>query len=171
MQSKPYKISTLVFIHDQEERLLLLRRNKAPNFGKWSPIGGKLDMAAGESPYECACRETREEVSHTVEDRDLHLFGYVAEKSYEGAGHWLMFLFDCLKPIETLPPDIHEGSFGLFSREEIDHLEIPDNDEALVWEAYDQHRKGFIGIRADCAEPTQLKKTIEIQLPEPKNGL
>ena len=50
----PFKISVLVFVRNTEGKLLLIRRNKSPNMGMWSPIGGKLEMSEGESPYERA---------------------------------------------------------------------------------------------------------------------
>jgi len=58
----PFKISVLVFLRDARGRQLLIKRRKAPNLGCWSPIGGKLEMGTGESPFECAIRETGEEV-------------------------------------------------------------------------------------------------------------
>ena len=90
----PFKISTLIFTHNSQGQQLLIKRKKAPNLGCWSPIGGKLDMPVGESPYECARRETEEEIGLRLDDGDLHCFGYISEKSYEGEGHWLMFLFE-----------------------------------------------------------------------------
>lgn len=151
-----FRISTLVFVRDRQDRFLLLHRKKAPNKGKWSPIGGKLDMARGESPFECARRETGEEIGLEVEEADLHLFGYVSEKNYEGAHHWLMFLFHCRKRIEDLPPAMDEGEFGFFTREEIRSLPIPDSDDQLVWSLFDNHSEGFQGIRADCADPDKM---------------
>ena len=124
----PFKISVLVFLHDAAGRLLLIQRTKAPNIGCWSPIGGKLEMATGESPLECAVRETREETGHVVTTADLHLFGMIAEKAYEGQSHWLLFLFRCRIPVRGLPPDIAEGKFGLFSRDEINRLPIPETE-------------------------------------------
>ena len=63
----PFKISVLVFLRDGAGRLLLIKRRKAPNLGCWSPIGGKLEMGRGESPFECAARETKEEVGLDAE--------------------------------------------------------------------------------------------------------
>ena len=57
----PFKISVLVFIKDSQGRFLLICRRKTPNKDRWSPIGGKLEMTQGESPFECAVRETGEE--------------------------------------------------------------------------------------------------------------
>ena len=88
------------------------KTQESPNCDCWSPIGGKLDMPAGESPYECARRETEEEIGLVIDDGDLHCFGYISEKSYEGAGHWLMFLFECRKVVNDLPIAIDEGHLG-----------------------------------------------------------
>jgi 8-oxo-dGTP diphosphatase len=112
----PYKIAVLVFLENAAGEHLLLLRAKPPNLGAWSPIGGKLEMATGESPFECAVRETREETGFEIGAPDLHLFAVIAEKAYEGQSHWLMFLFRCRRPLPGLPPDISEGRFGFFSR-------------------------------------------------------
>ena len=163
-----YRISTLVFLRNSQDEFLLIERRKAPNKGRWSPIGGKLDMESGESPFECAVRETKEEVNLTVQITDLHLFGYVAEKNYQDSGHWLMFLFDCKKPTETLPPTISEGRFGFFSREAIETLPIPDSDRILLWPNFDKYHKGFAALRADCRngppENLVLEQMINPQL-------
>ena len=145
----PFKISCLIFITNKKGDNLLIKRNKSPNKNCWSPIGGKLDMHLGESPYECAKRESYEEIGLGLEDEDLNLFGYVSEKNYEGGGHWLMFLFEIIPPISTLPKTISEGTFKFFSRPEIDSLNIPQTDHELVWPYFDKRKLGFWGIRAN----------------------
>ena len=160
----PFKISALIFTHNTQGQQLLIKRNKAPNRGCWSPIGGKLDMLAGESPYECARRETEEEIGLRLNDSDLHCFGYISEKSYEGAGHWLMFLFECKKVVNDLPIAIDEGHFKFFERAVIDKLPIPETDRKLLWPYYDQYKEGFIGLRADCDPLGQLAITEELKI-------
>ena len=154
----PFKISVLVFMHDDAGRLLLIQRTKAPNLGCWSPPGGKLETATGESPFECAVREVAEETGATITASDLHLFGMISEKGYEGQSHWLMFLFDCRKPVNGVPPTIDEGPFGFFGRDEISKIQIPATDLTLIWPVYDEHRRGFIAYRAEChpGEPLQM---------------
>lgn len=157
----PYKISVLVFLENPSGEQLLIHRNKAPNFGNWSPIGGKLEMAAGESPFECAVRETFEETGLTISTADLHLFAMIAEKAYEGETHWLMFLFRCFRPVASLPPDIAEGRFAFFSRDAIAQLSIPETDRAALWPIYDRYRDRFVALRADCAPGRPVQVVIE----------
>ena len=160
----PFKISVLVFLRNTVGELLMIQRRKSPNLGCWSPIGGKLEMGIGESPFECAVREVGEEISLNITTQDLHLFGYVSEKSFEASGHWLMFLFDCHKPIEALPSEIDEGNFQFFRREKIDQLKIPATDHQLVWPYYDSHRSRFIALRADCHPSRELEIVVEQSL-------
>jgi 8-oxo-dGTP diphosphatase len=143
----------------------MIQRTKAPNKGCWSPIGGKLLMDSGESPYECARRETEEETGLALSDEDLKCFGYISEKNYEGAGHWLMFLFHSTKRIERLPDRIDEGQFAFFKRSEIDHLPIPESDRSLLWPYFDQFKDGFVGLRANCAPGGELTMIEELKLP------
>ncbi len=157
----PYKIAVLVFLENAAGQHLLLLRAKPPNLGVWSPIGGKLETATGESPFECAVRETREETGLEITSGDLHLFAMIAEKAYEGQSHWLMFLFRCRLPIASLPADINEGRFGFFTRDEISALPIPETDRNALWPIYDRYRDRFVALRADCAPGKPVAVEIE----------
>jgi 8-oxo-dGTP diphosphatase len=163
----PYKISVLVFLENQAGEHLLILRKKAPNFGHWSPIGGKLEMTLGESPFECAVRETFEETGLRIVTGDLHLFAMIAEKAYEGQSHWLMFLFRCRRKLAALPPDISEGHFAFYSRAAIADLPIPETDRAALWPIYDRYRDRFVALRADCAPGRPVQVTIEQVTPAP----
>jgi 8-oxo-dGTP diphosphatase len=159
--SIPYKLAVLVFIENSKGEQLLIHRAKAPNLGAWSPIGGKLEMGSGESPFECAVRETREETGFVIETGDLHLFSMIAEKSYEGTGHWLMFLFRCKRAIPGLPADIEEGRFGFFSREAMGGIALPETDRVALWPVFDEHREGFVAMRVDCDPRVPLRVVVE----------
>ena len=156
-----HKIAVLVFLQNEQGEQLLLRRAKAPNFGCWSPIGGKLETQLGESPFECAIRETHEETRHKIVTADLHLFGMIAEKAYEGDSHWLLFLFRCTKPLPSLPPPMEEGEFAFYSRSAINDLPLPDTDRNALWPIYDQYRDTFVALRADCDPGAPLQITVE----------
>lgn len=159
--STPYKIAVLVFIKNDKGEHLLLLREKPPNLGAWSPVGGKLETATGESPFECAARETREETGFAVSTDDLHLFGMIAEKAYEGESHWLLFLFECKRPVPALPPAMSEGRFGFFTRVAVDSLPLPETDRTALWPIYDRHHSGFVALRADCDPAGPLQITVE----------
>jgi 8-oxo-dGTP diphosphatase len=165
--SPAYKLAVLVFIKNDIGDQLLLLRAKPPNLGAWSPIGGKLETSTGESPFECAARETGEETGLTITPEDLHLFAMIAEKSYEGDAHWLLFLFECKRPIPALPPPINEGRFGFFSRDAINQLTLPETDRTALWPIYDQHRGHFVALRADCHPSTPLQIIVEQITPSP----
>ncbi len=162
----PYKISVLVFVENRAGELLLIERTKAPNAGRWSPIGGKLEMPTGESPFECAAREVGEEIGlKIIAERDLHLFAMIAEKAYEGHSHWLMFLFRCQVTINALPPTIDEGRFGFYSRAAIERLPLPETDRQALWPIWDRHRHGFVALRADCHPSQKLDVVVEQLIP------
>lgn len=157
----PFRISTLIFIRNDEDQLLLLQRNRMPNQGLWSPIGGKLNMDQGESPFECAIRETHEEIGLKVSEKDLHLFAMISEKSYEGTGHWLMFLFDCHRPIQNLPAVIEEGKFSFFAPDRIKEIPVPETDRNSLWDIYFNYRQHFVAMRANCIPEEKLEIYIE----------
>ena len=159
--SLDYKIAVLVFMENDSGDLLLLLRAKPPNLGAWSPIGGKLETSIGESPFECAIRETREETGHVITTPDLHLFSMVAETAYEGSAHWLLFLFKCRRPINVLPPAMKEGRFGFFSRQAINALPLPETDRAALWPIFDRYHNCFVALRLDCSQGPAAHAEVE----------
>ena len=165
-----YKLAVLVFLENPAGEQLLMLRAKPPNLGVWSPIGGKLETEIGESPFECAVRETQEETGLVLTTAELHLFAMIAEKAYEGQSHWLLFLFRAKLPIIALPPDIAEGRFGFFSRAAIDTLPIPETDRTALWPIYDRYRDHFVALRADCGPGQALNIEIEQITPPPSGG-
>jgi 8-oxo-dGTP diphosphatase len=85
----PYKIAVLCYLYDEEGRLLLLHRRKPPNRDMYSPIGGKLEVAEGEGPHDCALREIREEACVALRHDEIRMISIVSERAYEGEDHWL----------------------------------------------------------------------------------
>ena len=150
MPALPYHISTLLYCFDPDDRALLLERAQEPNLGLWSPCGGKLDTASGESPYASACREAAEELGIELQPRDLHLTGLVSEHGYDGQAHWLMFLFEVKPRITRLPPAHREGRFAFFTREEISKLPLPKTDSDQLWPLFWKHRCGFFSAHCRC---------------------
>ncbi|HEX4119580.1 MAG TPA: NUDIX domain-containing protein [Verrucomicrobiae bacterium] len=146
----PYKIATLLYCFDRDDRPLLMLRAREPNRGLWSPCGGKLHTDAGESPYACACREAQEEIGLVLSPPDLHLTGLVSEHGYEGSAHWLMFLFEVKPKLEKLPQPNQEGEFRFFDPAEIASLNIPRTDAEQLWPLFWRHRGGFFAAHCRC---------------------
>ena len=143
--------------------MLLLRRAREPNKGLCSPIGGKLDMPTGESPAQCAQREIMEEAGIHVPIERLHLMGIISEQAYEGKGHWLLFYYRVLGPVEVTRTSLNEGTLEWFHEHEIDGLPLPDSDRKIIWpmvrrceKRYDEKkpdsRPGLFTLHIDCSK-------------------
>ena len=157
----PHKISTLLYCFNAHDKVLLMHRAQEPNLGLWSPPGGKLHTAEGESPHACACRETAEELSLNVTARELHLTGIITETGYEGNAHWLMFLFEVTTKLNSLPPPHREGSFAFHSRASLEKLPIPATDREMIWPLFWKHRGGFFAAHCVTTAGKANEWTIE----------
>jgi 8-oxo-dGTP diphosphatase len=153
----PYRIACLCDLRDEQGRILLLRRLKAPNQGLCSPIGGKLHVAEGESPAGCAQREILEEAGLHVEMDRLHLIGLVSECAFEGKGHWLMFVYRVIGPVQVEPRDMREGRLDWFRPEELEALPLPETDRKIIWPLLRRAEPkttdgipGFFAVHIDC---------------------
>lgn len=170
-QTLPYRLACLCDLRDKGGRLLLLRRVKAPNLGLCSPIGGKLDLATGESPAQCARREIMEEAGIDVPIDRLRLVGLISEAAFEGRGHWLLFYYRVMGPVEVPAQDIREGRLDWFGLDEIDSLPIPETDRQIIWPLVRQAEPtprnpepGFFAVHIDCTGPS-LTWAVEQQRP------
>jgi 8-oxo-dGTP diphosphatase len=159
--SLPYQIATLLYVFNEQDQVLLLERAREPNRGLWSPCGGKLHQADGESPYACACREAREELGLTVHPANLHLTGVVSEYGYEGQSHWLMFLFEIKTRLTSTPPPHEEGRFQFYDRAELDSLSLPQTDREQIWPLFWKHRNHFFAAHCHCQPDHTFTWTVE----------
>lgn len=154
--SLPHKISTLVYAFNEKDELLLLHRLRAPNQGLWSPFGGKLHVGEGESPHQCAARETWEEIGLQVKPQDFHLTGLVAERAYEGETHWLMFVFELRSRLKTLPSPHEEGIFEFVPFNQVSQRPIPETDRDVLWPLFQKHRGNFFAVSIRCSKDGTL---------------
>ncbi|HVU64775.1 MAG TPA: NUDIX hydrolase [Phycisphaerales bacterium] len=171
----PYKLACLCDLRDRDGRILLLRRLREPNKGLCSPIGGKLDMHTGESPAQCAQREIMEEAGIHVPIERLHLLGLISERAYEGKGHWLLFYYRVLGPVEVTRTSLNEGTLEWFHERELEALPLPQSDRQIIWptvrrceKRYDQarpvshtNRPGFFALHIDCGEQGDMTWAVQ----------
>lgn len=146
----PYKIAVLCYLFDDAGRVLLLHRRKPPNRDLYSPVGGKLETAVGESPTTCAAREIHEETGLAVPIPRLHLTGIVSETAYRNESHWLMFLYEVTQPVRVERSTFDEGTLEWFRPEAIGNLPIPDSDRLVIWPMFWRYRGRFFCAHLDC---------------------
>ncbi|MDX2147877.1 MAG: NUDIX domain-containing protein [Planctomycetota bacterium] len=153
----PYRLACLCDLRDEHGRVLLLKRVRPPNFGLCSPIGGKLDVATGESPAQCARREIMEEAGIDVPIERLHLVGLISEMAFEGRGHWLLFYYRVLGPVSLEAREISEGRLDWHTLAEIEALPLPETDRQIIWPLVRQAeptrpggKPGFFAAHIDC---------------------
>jgi 8-oxo-dGTP diphosphatase len=161
----PHQIATLLYCFNERDEVLLMERGREPNRGLWSPCGGKLNTATGESPYACACREAREELRLSLQVADLHLTGLVSEHGYAGRAHWLMFLFEVKPRLKGLPSPMREGRFEFFSPDALKTLKLPQTDREQIWPLFWTHRGGFFAAHCHCHSNRCNGWTVEESLP------
>lgn len=151
----PYRIAVLCYVYDDDGRLLLLHRNKSPNAGMYSPVGGKLEAARGESPHAAAVREIGEETGLDLDVTDVRMAGIVAETAYEGETHWLIFLFEVTRAVqhdEIAAMSIAEGELEWVEADRVAELPIPETDREIMWPMVKRNRGGFFVVDIDCRE-------------------
>lgn len=165
----PYQIAVLCYLFDEAGRVLLLHRCKPPNQDLYSPIGGKLEVATGESPTACAIREIREETGLIVDARRLHLTGIVSESAYAGESHWLMFLYELCGPVRVDRTQFREGRLEWHPPQAIDSLSIPQTDREVLWPLFWRYRGRFFAAHIDC-QGDQLRWRLEQPGPDSGDG-
>jgi 8-oxo-dGTP diphosphatase len=154
IETLPYKIAVLCYLYDDAGHVLMLHRNKQLNAGMYSPIGGKLEQARGEGPHECAVREIHEEAGLRIDPRHVRMTGIVSERAYEGQTHWLIFLFEVLRPIgrdEIRAMHFDEGRLEWVDAAKVHELNIPETDRTFMWPLVKEHRGGFFMVHIDCS--------------------
>lgn len=162
----PYRLAVLCYLFDESGRLLLLHRKKQPNSGLYSPIGGKLEVTVGESPHACAIREIQEEAGLHLAEEEIRLLGLLSETAYEGETHWLIFLFEVMRPVgsdEVASMEIDEGVLEWVDQDRVEELPIPDTDRLALWPTVQRHRGGFFMMHIDCSTNPftwQLKESV-----------
>lgn len=143
-------LATLLYIRNEKDEYLLIKRDREPNRGLLSPPGGKLHADEAESPSVCAAREAFEECSLKTEPGDWELSGIITEKNYPGAGNIMIFLMSCKKSLNELPPPCNEGTFEFAASGNIMKLDIPETDRLFIWKyLLSPAEKPFI-ISIDC---------------------
>ncbi|MBN1316463.1 MAG: 8-oxo-dGTP diphosphatase [Anaerolineales bacterium] len=120
-------LATLCYVKNND-RVLLLYRNKEPNLNLWIAPGGKLEH--DESPQQCALREFYEETGLRV--RDPRLRGLITEVSPRDDYQYIIFIF--LASLEDEAGGgqpvgkCQEGELAWIPIDQVQNLPIPHAD-------------------------------------------
>jgi 8-oxo-dGTP diphosphatase len=112
-------------------------------------------------------REIREEAGLRLTTDQVRLTGIVSERAYEGQTHWLIFLFEVLRPVkreEVHAMDFEEGKLEWVDVERVHELTIPETDARFMWPLVREHRGGFFAVHIDCsAQPMTWTVTESVK--------
>lgn len=120
-------VGSLCYIFDNEQ-VLLLKRNRPPHIGLWSPPGGKFEH--GESPEQACIREVFEETGLSIVAPQLRAIETAIDIAYPV--HWLLFIFTASNPTGTLT-SMAEGELRWIGLDELKSYNRPYAD-TLYWD-------------------------------------
>ena len=118
MDKMNMKLSTICYI-DNGSEFLLLHRNKKENDiheGKWVSVGGKFE--AGETPEACAIREIKEETGLTATKLDLKGFITFPNFTHDGQD-WYSFVYRVTEFEGELIAECDEGTLEWVAYDEV----------------------------------------------------
>ena len=123
------KISTLCYIRNRHQTLMLHRIKKKNDIhqDKWNGLGGKL--ITGESPEECIKREVLAESGLIIKDPKLH--GIITFPKFDGFDDWLVFVYSSYK-FEGELIDSDEGELEWINNDVLFDLNLWEGDKIFM---------------------------------------
>lgn len=118
------KAAVLILLKHQDQFLLLLR-DREPNQGLYTPVGGKLDP--GERPLDAAIRETREETGIHIQ---APKFCGILTESSPGKYNWISYVYLAEIPWQDAPP-CSEGTLAWIPIQDLAQFPTPPTDLAI----------------------------------------
>jgi 8-oxo-dGTP diphosphatase len=131
--------SVVAVIIDDEERILLTRRNIPPFLDQWVMPGGKIDL--GEPILKALHREVLEEVGLDVEVQGLiDVFEHLAPD--EGSNHFIILYYRC-RPLSCTvshnPGEVAEARW--VPREELSDYVMPAGTRFILGKIFPYRRR------------------------------
>ena len=123
------KISTLCYIKQNNQTLMLHRIKKENDIhkNKWNGLGGKLEP--GESPEECVKREVFEESGLIIESPNLH--GVITFPKFDGIDDWIVFVYTA-NNFEGNLIECDEGKLDWVSDDQLLNLNLWEGDKIFI---------------------------------------
>lgn len=119
-------------------RILLARRCKEPGRGLWSFPGGRLEW--GESLYDAARREVKEETGLTTEARGVLYVGEIRLESF----HYVLVDILLCGPEGDMAPSSDVDELAWVGSSEWEHYPLADGMASCLRDAAVQTRLGWV---------------------------
>ena len=151
------KNTTLCYIENNGAYLMLHRTKKENdiNKDKWLGIGGRFEW--GETPYECAKREIKEETG--LDATNLKYRGIVTFVSDEYPTEY-MHLFTATEFTGTMLTDCNEGDLCWVKKEDVYKLPIWEGDK--VFFRLLEEKEDFFSLKLVYQKDTLIDYKIEL---------
>ncbi|MEM7128732.1 MAG: 8-oxo-dGTP diphosphatase [Chloroflexota bacterium] len=138
--------TTLCYIRSNDQTLMLRRAKRDSMYGKWIVPGGKFEP--GETPEECAIRESLEETGLTLNKVDLRgILTFVNDRTSPRIKTTTCFVFECFDFHGALQAS-DEGELRWVADSEMTSLDIPRSDQTFIPWIYNDRRTFSAKFRA-----------------------
>lgn len=136
--------TTLCYIEKDGAYLMIhrIKKQNDMNKDKWLGVGGKLEE--GESPFDCARREIKEETGLTVNKLRYHGIITFVSDLY---GTEYMHLFSATEYEGEIDYDCDEGKLEWVKKEDVPHLPIWEGDKLFFKLMEDEDRFFSLTLR------------------------
>ena len=152
------KRSAAMVVLRNDDRFLLLKRNKEPNAGRYVPVGGKLDPY--EDPYSAALREMHEETGLHAE----HLkYGGVLIETSPTQYNWQCNIYQARIP-QIAPPSCDEGILEWIGFKDIHKFPTPPTDSFIYHYLIQGRPFAFNAVYNEKLELIRLVEEIDGQI-------
>mgnify|MGYP001292382505 FL=1 len=132
------KLGVLVYLENNEEKILMIHRNKKDEHqGLWLAPGGKVEP--NEAPYETAIREMLEETGLQIKDHELRgVISFPDDGDSPFGDEWHVFVFYAKNFSGTLSENCPEGKLEWIPKDSLTELDAWEGDRIFTPKIFSQ---------------------------------